>query len=554
MSSMNVSDGAEFAPLPSAAMSPSVAAPARARQQDNADFGDEHRRSDRRNAQNETRNVADSPRAVVIGAGLGGLSAAIHLARQGWQVDVIERNARSGGRMNVIREQGFTIDMGPTMLMMPEVVENIFRACGRDIKDYLSWTRLTPAYTIVWPDGSQLNMGGSIDEMIAHMQEFAPEDKDRIRPFIGKMKGKYDNARYNFIERSFNSLRDLTHPQTLRGLVKALPLESVYKFVSKNITNEKLRQALTFQTLYLGMSPYACPSIYALLPYIEMEFGVWFPKGGTIALADALETLLRELGGNLHFNQPVERITMEGKQATGVRTCDGRNWQADVVVCNLDVPMAYKTLLPPEVRRKHTDARIDKHDFGCSGYLLYLGVKQIPSEWGHNMIVLSDNYRQIIDDICVHHILPRDPAMHVCIPTRTDPTLAPPGHDVVYVLVPCPNTDAKIDWKREAPLLRERVLTKLENEGLPGLRDNIVFEREFTPPEFESLYGCCAGAAYSGLTPSFLQSAYFRPHSRSEDVNGLYFVGASTHPGGGVPIVLTSGRLAAEEITATARR
>ena len=553
---MNLPDGADAAPVLPAHLSTTLSPPLnKPRGRDNADVENaEHRSGRGRNLPADADSADSRPNAVVIGAGLGGLSAAIHLARQGWKVDVIERNERSGGRMNVIREAGFTIDMGPTMLMMPEVVENIFRACGRDIKDYLTWTRLTPAYTIVWPDGSQLNMGGSIEEMIAHMQQFAPEDSANIRPFIGKMRAKYENARHNFIERPFNSLRDMANTQTLRGLMKALPLESVYKFVSKNIQNEKLRQALTFQTLYLGMSPYTCPSIYALLPYIEMEFGVWFPRGGTIALADALEKLLRELGGSLHYNQPVERIDVEGRKATGVHTCDGRDWQADVVVCNLDVPMAYKTLLPPHVRRKHTDARIEKHDFGCSGYLLYLGVKKIPSDWGHNMIVLSDNYQQIIDDICVRHILPRDPAMHVCIPTRTDPSLAPPGHDVVYVLVPCPNTNAEIDWKREAPLLRERVLTKLESEGLPGLRDNIVFEREFTPPEFESLYGCCAGAAYSGLTLGILQSAYFRPHSRSEDVNGLYFVGASTHPGGGVPIVLTSGRLAAEEITATARK
>lgn len=493
------------------------------------------------------------PHALVIGAGLGGLSAAIHLARQGWKVDVIERNARSGGRMNVIQEKGFTIDMGPTMLMMPEVIENTFKACGRDVKNYLSMERLTPAYTLTWPDGTTLSMGGSISEMVAHVRAFAPEDADRVAGFIEKMRAKYENARFNFIERSFNNLRAMAHPTTLKGLVNALPLESVYKFVSKNLRNEKLRQAFTFQTLYLGMSPMSCPSIYALLPYIEMEFGVWFPKGGTYALARALEKLLRELGGELHFCQPVERIELEGRRATGVRTTDGRVWNADVVVCNLDAPMAYKTLLPASARRKHTDKRIAKQQFGCSGYLLYLGVKKIPSSWGHNMIVLSSDYEQILDDICVKQILPRDPAMHVCIPTRTDPSLAPEGHDVVYVLVPCPNTQGNIDWEREAPLMRERVLDKLEATGLPGLRENIVFERQFTPPEFEALYGCYAGAAYSGLTLDIMQSAYFRPHSRSEDIEDLFFVGASTHPGGGVPIVLTAGRLVAEEITATVR-
>ena len=513
--------------------------------------------TEKRNASRHSRSGEDSetrPHALVIGAGLGGLSTAIHLARKGWKVDVIERNARSGGRMNVIQEKGFTIDMGPTMLMMPEVIENTFKACGRDVRDYMAMERLTPAYTLTWPDGTTLSMGGSISEMVAHVREFAPEDADRVAGFIEKMRAKYENARFNFIERSFNSLSSMAHPTTLKGLVNALPLESVYKFVSKNLRNEKLRQAFTFQTLYLGMSPMSCPSIYALLPYIEMEFGVWFPKGGTYALAAALENLLRELGGELHFCQPVERIELEGRRATGVRTTDGRVWNADVVVCNLDAPMAYKTLLPAAVRRKHTDKRIAKQQFGCSGYLLYLGVKKIPSSWGHNTIVLSSDYEQILDDICVKQILPRDPAMHVCIPTRTDPSLAPEGHDVVYVLVPCPNTQGNIDWVREAPLMRERVLDKLEATGLPGLRDNIVFERQFTPPEFEELYGCYAGAAYSGLTLDILQSAYFRPHSRSEDVEDLFFVGASTHPGGGVPIVLTAGRLVAEEITAAVRR
>ena len=494
------------------------------------------------------------PRAVVIGAGLGGLSTAIHLARQGWQVDIFERNSRSGGRMNVIEQDGFRIDMGPTMLMMPEVIENTFKACGRDVNDYMKMRRLTPAYTMVWPDGATFAMGGSVAEMEESVRTFAPEDSARFPALLAGMKAKYENARHNFIEQSFNSMSAMVRPSTLRGMVQALPLESVYKFVSRYIKNERLRQAFTFQTLYLGISPYDCPAIYALLPYIEMEFGVWFPEGGTIALADALEKLFTELGGQIHFCDPVEKILLEGRRAVGVQTQDGQKRYADTVVCNLDVPTAYQYLLPPSARRKHTDKALARRDYGCSGYLLYLGVKHIPSDWNHNMIVLSDRYDEVLADICVHKRLPRDPAMHVCIPTRTDPTLAPPGHDVVYILVPCPNAQADIDWATEGPLLRERVLDKLEAGGLPGLRESIVFEKSFTPPEFEAVYGCYAGAAYSGLSPTFLQSAYFRPHSRSEEVADLYFVGAGTHPGGGVPIVLTSGRLAAEEIVAARRK
>ena len=509
----------------------------------------------RRNDSPQTNSRRDSrPKAVIIGAGLGGLSAGIHLARAGYRVDIVERNERSGGRMNQICEQGFKIDMGPTMLMMPEVVEDLFTACGRNVKDYLQWSRITPAYRVTWPDGTFLDMGENVAQMTERVRQFAPEDAARFPEFIAKMRDKYMTARGAFIEKPFNTLGSMLRPGTLKGMVKTLPLESVAKFVSRYVKNEKLQQAFTFQTLYLGMSPYDCPAIYALLPYIEMEFGVWFPVGGTIALADALEKLLRELGGEIHYHAAADKILLDGKRAMGVRTALGEEYPADVVVGNLDLPTVYRKLLPPEVRRKHTNAKLEAKEYGCSGYLLYLGVKKIDSPWPHNTILLANSYKEILDDICGAKVLPHDPAMHVCIPTRTDPSLAPPDHDVVYVLVPCPNTQGNIDWDKEAPLLRERVLDKLEATGLPGLREKIVFERDFTPPQFESLYGCHAGSAFSGLTPAFLQSAWFRPHSRSEDIQNLYFVGASTHPGGGVPIVLTSGRLAAEEILASRKR
>lgn len=506
------------------------------------------------NAPAHTVTAASRRKALIIGAGLGGLSAGIHLQRDGWDVTLIERNSRVGGRMNVIEEDGFRIDMGPTMLMMPHVLRDLFASCGRDVEDYLTLERLRPAYRVCWPDGTYLDMGCSMEEILESVRTFAPEDVVRFPGFITKMQDKYENARYNFIEKSFNSVSSLLRPSTLKGLVKSLPVESVYSFVAKQIRNEKLRQAFTFQTMYLGLSPFECPSIYALLPYIEMEYGVWFPEGGMISVANALGRLFNELGGKVELCKPVEKILLDGKTAVGIRTADGAERRADVVVCNMDLPMAYSRLLPADIRRKNTDTALEKRDYGCSGYLLYLGVRDLECAWGQNIILLSDSYKMLLDDICEGGCAPRDPAMHVCIPTRTDPGLAPHGHDVVYVLVPCPNTQGGLDWNREAPLLRERVLQKLEAVGMPGLREKIVFEREFTPPEFETLYGCFAGSAYGGLAHTFMQSAYFRPHSRSEDVKNLYFVGASTHPGGGVPIVLTSGRLVSEEIAADVRR
>ena len=515
----------------------------------------EKRETPGREGRKEKQNGGDSrPHAVIIGAGLGGLATGIHLSREGWRVEILERNERSGGRMNQIVEDGFKIDMGPTMLMMPEVVENIFSSCGRDWKDYLDWKRIEPAYRIQWPDGSVLDMGENIEQMSARVARFAPEDAEAFPVVLKKMKAKYTNARGTFIENSFNSITSMMRPSVMLGMMKTLPYESVYKFVNRHLKNDKLRQALTFQTLYLGTSPYDCPSIYALLPYIEMEFGVWFPKGGTIAIADAMERLFRELGGEIHFNAPAERILLEGKKAVGVKTMDERQWHADAVIANMDLTTAYMKLLPPEVRRKNTDAKLLKKNYGCSGYLLYLGVKDLDCTLPHNTILLSDGYEQLLADTCRNGVLPADPAMHICIPTRTDPDLAPEGHDVVYLLVPCANADSDLDWETEIPKLRERVLSKLERSVMPNLREKIVFEREFTPPMFLEQYGCHAGAAYAALTPDFFQSAYFRPHSRSEDVKNLYFVGSSTHPGGGVPIVITAGRLTAEEVIATVKR
>jgi len=492
------------------------------------------------------------PHAVVIGAGLGGLSTAIHLLRDGWRVSLLEKNERCGGRMNVIEEAGFRIDMGPTLLMMPEVIESIFTACGRKMHDYLDIRRLYPAYRVRFTDGSAIDMRSSVEEMQREATRIAPNDANSIAPLFRAMQKQYENARFNFIEKPFNGYTSLLRPQTVAGMAKAMPLKSVYNFVSKYVKDERLRQAFTFQTLYLGISPYDCPSIYALLPYIEMQFGVWFPMGGMTEIANALETLFSEMGGELHLNTSVNRILTQGSRACGVQIDCFRGLRdhpiyADVVVANVDVPTAYTRLLPKSLIKKNTAEVLERKDYGCSGFLLYLGVKGLDSDFYHHEVLLSDNYEQTLSAITEQKVIPDDPAIYTCIPTRTDPTLAPEGHDVLYILVPCPHLGGEVDWEEEAPKLREKVLDKLERAGMKNLRSKIVFERQFNPNDFARHYGCFKGSAF-GLAPLFFQSACFRPQMRSEDVEGLYFTGAGTHPGGGVPIVLTSGRLAAETI------
>lgn len=494
------------------------------------------------------------PHAVVIGGGLGGLSAAIHLAQEGWRVTVLEKNARCGGRMNMVEEEGFRIDMGPTLLMMPEVVQSIFQTCGRDMNDYLDLRRLDPAYRVRFADGTSLDMRSSVEAMQAEAARLSPTDAKQVPAMFAAMQRQYENARFNFIEKPFNGAASLMRPETLMGLAKALPMTSVYNFVARYVQDERLRQAFTFQTLYLGISPLDCPSIYALLPYIEMEFGVWFPMGGMMSVADALARLLQEMGGEIYTNTCVSRIMTEGHRACGVLTDNflgSRDCfiEADAVVANVDTPTAYSRLVPASLRRKHTDQQLATKEYGCSAHLLYLGVKDLESDFRHHEVLLSNDFEETLHAIMKRKTIPDDPALYVCIPTRTDPSLAPAGHDVVYVLTPCPHLGGAADWEQEGPLLRDKVIGKLERAGLRDLSRKIVFERQFTPADFERQYGCYQGSAF-GMSPRFFQSSYFRPQIRSEDIQGLYFAGAGTHPGGGVPIVLTSGRLAAETITA----
>lgn len=499
----------------------------------------------------------EAPHAVVVGAGLGGLSTAVHLLLSGWRVTVFEKNERAGGRMNVIEEQGFRMDMGPTLLMMPEVLRNLFAAAGRDWREYLDLRRLDPAYTVRFGDGSAMSMRASLGDLQSEVAQITPRDAERIPALFAAMERQYRNARYNFIEQPFNGIGSLLRPRTLKGLAAALPMTSVYRFVARHIEDERVRQALTFQTLYLGISPHDCPSIYGMLPYVELEYGVWFPMGGMGEIAKSLVRLVRELGGDVQYGTAVQEIQVQGRRAAGVSVrhngaAFAESVRADVVVANVDTPTAYQRLVPAHLRRKYNDSKLARMEYGCSAHLLYLGVRDLQTSFGHHEVLLSSDFDGSLEAITRTRELPRDPAMYVCIPTRTDASLAPEGHDVVYILTPVPHLGAKVDWSVEGPRLRETVLATLERRGMPGLRERIVLEREFTPADFEARYGCFNGSAF-GLSPLFLQSAYFRPHARSEDVDGLYFAGAGTHPGGGVPIVLTSGRLAAETINAERR-
>lgn len=480
------------------------------------------------------------------------MGTGIHLARDGWDVTILERNANPGGRMNRIVQDGFRIDTGPTLLMMPEVLESIFKSCNRNICDYVPIQRLDPSYEVRFADGSRFEMG-ALDDAPGRMAALNPRDAERFPAMIRDMARKYNLSRYSFIERRFNHLGDLLHPTTVGGLAKAMPIESVWNSICRYCEDPRIRQALTFQTLYLGTSPFDCPSIYGFLPYIEMKFGVWFPKGGMYAVADGLTRLFQELGGRLECGAEVREIRIRGGAADGVVTRDGRLLEAEVVVSNCDVQTTYTQLIDPAHRSKNSDNRMWKRESGCSAFLLYLGVCRVPETWKHHTVILPEDYEGVMADLFRKRSLPREPALYACVPTLSDASLAPEGHHVLYILAPVPHLDAHIDWTTSANTFRQRCLQALERAGWEGIEEDIVLERQWTPHDFFNAYGLFRGSAF-GLSCTFWQSAYFRPHNRSEDIRNLYLVGASTHPGGGVPIVLTSARLVAEQIEADAAR
>ncbi|MGV3720010.1 MAG: phytoene desaturase family protein [Actinomycetota bacterium] len=491
------------------------------------------------------------PRAVVIGAGLGGLGTGIHLARRGWDVTILERNPTSGGRMNRIVAEGFQFDTGPTLLMMPEVLQGIFASCNRNVQDYIPMRRLDPGYEVRFADGERLLMG-SPTEMTSEFARFNTADAKRLPGLMRDMEAKYRLGRYRFIERQFNHLGHLLAPSTLSGLAQAMPIESVWRYMSRHVHDERLRQAMTFQTLYLGTSPFECPSIYGFLPYIEWEFGVWFPQGGMYSVAAGLQRLFLELGGKLEHGVDVSEIRIRNGAADAVLTADGEVLEADAVISNCDVQTTYTQLIEPVHRPRNTDKRMWQAESGCSGYLLYLGVDRIPDDWKHHTVLLPNDFSGVMDDLFRKRCLPREPALYACVPSLTDPSLAPAGKHSLYVLAPVPHLDAQVCWEEEAPQFRTRCIRALEAAGWEGLEQSIVVERTFTPRDFQRAYGLFRGSAF-GLSCTFWQSAYFRPHNRSEDIRNLYMVGASTHPGGGVPIVLTSARLVAETAHADAQ-
>jgi phytoene desaturase len=489
-------------------------------------------------------------KVVVVGAGAGGLSAAVQLARQGWNVTVLEKEDSPGGRLGAIEAEGFRIDLGATILMMYDVFEQFFADLGKDINDYLHLTRLSPCYHLNFADGTRLAPSTDLKHNLDEIRSLCPADVEGYLRYLAQIHGRYMIARYEFIEKPMTHVREFLNFKTLAGLLRLKTLNSMYADISRFVRDERVRISLTFQSMYLGISPFQTPSIYTIIPYVEhAHSGIWYPRGGMSAITRALVRLLEEFGGELRLNTKVEQLLIENSRVRGVRCADGSSIAADIVISNIDFPTTMQTLVPEVHRGAYTQKRFEGMANSCGCMMFYLGSKQKYDSLGVHNIYFTRDYKETLDQVFVEKRLPHDPAVYVYAPSRIDPDVAPAGHEVIYILVPVPNLAGRVDWDQEADRYRTVVYEKLERSGLPDLRRNIVFEKFADPTVFAERFATYQGAGF-GLAPTLFQSGYFRPGIKSKKIAGLYFAGASVHPGGGVPVVLVCGRHVARQIQA----
>jgi phytoene desaturase len=484
------------------------------------------------------------PTAVVIGSGFGGLAAAVRMAARGWQVTVVEKLDAPGGRAYVHRQDGFTFDAGPTIVTAPFMLEELWALAGRRMADDIDLRPLAPFYRIRFDDGSWFDYSGDAERMRAEVARLCPDDLPGYERFLEAAATCYRLGFEQLGGIAYDTLGDLA--AAVPKLMKMRGWRSIYRMVAGHFRDPKLRIVMSFHPLLIGGNPFSVTCVYSLINTLERRYGVHWAMGGTGMLVRGLVGLLEGLGGRLRCNAEVRRIDVEpGRQgrgrATGVVLASGERLAADVVVSNADTMWTYRHLVEPKYRRHWTDRRVDAGRYSMGLFVWYFGTSRRYDDVPHHMLLLGPRYRELLHDIFKRKVLADDFSLYLHRPTATDPSMAPPGCDTFYVLSPVPHLDSGTDWARESERYRVAIAEALERSVLPGLRRHVITSRVTHPQEFHDRLLAYKGAAF-GLEPLLLQSAWFRPHNRSEDIDGLFMVGAGTHPGAGIPGVLMSAK------------
>jgi phytoene desaturase len=484
---------------------------------------------------------------VVIGSGFGGLSAAIRLANQGHEVEIFEKRDKLGGRAYQYELDGFKFDGGPTVITAPYMFDELFEGAGKKRRDYMTLVPLDPFYRIFDLDTSYFDYRHNTQDMLEQIRQRSPADVEGYQKFVVATRSIFQKF-HTSTDQPFLQLSDML--KIMPDMIRLRGMGGTYGFVSRYIKDDFLRRTFSFHPLLIGGNPYNTPSIYTLIVQFEKEWGVHYAIGGTGAIVSGLGKLFDELGGRVHLNAEVKEIVIHNRKATGVRLEDGTFIPADYVVCNGDVAFAYRYLIAPQHRRFYPNWRIDAMRYSMSLFVLYFGTKRryTDSKLHHHNIILNGRYKELLADIFNGTRLPEDFSLYLHMPSFTDPGVAPEGHEAFYVLSPVPVLGKHSpDWNEMAPLYKEKIYRFLEENYLPDLRANLVTDHYIDPLHFQNTLNSYRGAAFS-IRPTLLQSAWLRPHNRSEEFPNLYFVGAGTHPGAGVPAVLSSGKIAANLI------
>lgn len=480
------------------------------------------------------------PHVVIIGAGPGGLAAALLLAHGGFQVTLLERQPRVGGRTATLAQDGFRFDLGPTFFLYPQILEGIFRTVGRDLWREIDLVRLDPQYRLIFGAGGELHATADVERMQQAIAALCPADALSFPRFMEDNRRKLRQF-HPCLEKPFLGWRDLLSLRLLKLLPSLRPWLSLDRELGRYFSDPRVRLAFSFQSKYLGMSPYRCPSLFSILSYLEYGHGVYHPIGGCGAVTECMARIARDLGVNIRLGEEVREILFKGRRAVGVRTGRG-TYAADALVVNADFAQAMSRLVPDRLRRRWTDRRIARKQFSCSTFMLYLGIEGRYDHLGHHTIYLDADYVRNLEEIEDRHVLSEAPSFYVQNACVTDPFLAPSGMSTLYVLVPVTHQHPNVDWSRERARFRALVLARLARLGLHDVERRIRFERVLTPADWEQGHEIYRGATFN-LAHKLSQMLHRRPRNRFEDLEAVYLVGGGTHPGSGLPVIFESARI-----------
>ncbi|ATY33315.1 phytoene desaturase [Sphingomonas psychrotolerans] len=490
-------------------------------------------------------------KAAVIGAGIGGLALAIRLQSAGVDTTILEARDKPGGRAYFWERDGFVFDAGPTVITAPEALQELWRLSGHDISEDVNLMPVSPFYRLSWPDGTAFDYGNDDAQLRAEIARLNPDDVAGYRRFLKYSEGVYREGYLKLGHVAFLDFGSMV--RAAPALMKYQAWRSVYSMVSHFVKNEKLRQALSFHTLLVGGNPTTTSAIYALIHKLERDGGVWFAQGGTNKLVAGMVRHFERLGGVVRLGDAVAAIDTLGDRATGVRTESGFELLVDAVASNADVVHSYRHLLKDSRSAQRAASKLEQKRFSPSLFLVHFGVRGTFPEIPHHSILFGPRYQALLADIYDHGVLSEDFSLYLHHPTATDPAMAPEGHSTFYALAPVPHLGKfPADWSEVGPVLEERILAEVSRRLIPDLKDRIVTKFSYAPPDFATDLHAHLGSAFS-LEPILTQSAWFRVHNRDEAISNLYFVGAGTHPGAGIPGVVGSAKATAALMLGDAR-